>query len=320
MAKQLKNLRWQPRWVSYFGCVKGCLDYLGVNISDAWLYGVTGHAFIINMHEVVCPSGPTAWGAGDLTLMQGRRVGYVLDGVTGLKAKADFAEKQKLAWDKTRQAIDEGLPCYGWELDIPEFYVVYGYDDQGYHFSGPRCESGKGPKPWQELGNTEIGWLEMASIKPCAVMEDNMAVKEAFEFVLDFAQSPTKWVRPPYKAGIAGFDNWITALKINEADGFGMAYNAAVWSECRTFGVAFLKEAKDRLDGSVASLFEKALGHYQVVAENLNQVAETFPFHGHQPEHMQDETRRHQAIKYLSLAREAEAAGLKALEKIVAQL
>jgi hypothetical protein len=40
--KQLRNLRWAPRWVSHLGCVKGCLDYLGLDISDAWLFGGTG--------------------------------------------------------------------------------------------------------------------------------------------------------------------------------------------------------------------------------------------------------------------------------------
>jgi hypothetical protein len=51
MEKHLKNLRWNPRMVSHLGCIKGCLDYLGMDISDAWLFGGTGHAFIINICE-----------------------------------------------------------------------------------------------------------------------------------------------------------------------------------------------------------------------------------------------------------------------------
>lgn len=46
------NCRWVPRWVSHMGCLKGCLDYLGIGISEAWLYGGTGHAFVINLHEM----------------------------------------------------------------------------------------------------------------------------------------------------------------------------------------------------------------------------------------------------------------------------
>jgi len=53
MEKKLENLRWRPRWISHLGCIKGCLEYLGVDVSDAWLFGATGHAFVINLHDVV---------------------------------------------------------------------------------------------------------------------------------------------------------------------------------------------------------------------------------------------------------------------------
>jgi hypothetical protein len=49
MEKKIENLKWQPRWMSYLGCIKGCLDYLKLDVSDAWLYGATGHAFAINL-------------------------------------------------------------------------------------------------------------------------------------------------------------------------------------------------------------------------------------------------------------------------------
>jgi hypothetical protein len=58
--RALENCRWVPRWVAHLGAVKGCLNYLGIEMSDAWLYGGTGHAFVLNVHEGLCPSGPTA--------------------------------------------------------------------------------------------------------------------------------------------------------------------------------------------------------------------------------------------------------------------
>lgn len=51
MEKHLDNLKWNPRMISHLGCIKGCLDYLEMDVSDAWLYGATGHAFIINICE-----------------------------------------------------------------------------------------------------------------------------------------------------------------------------------------------------------------------------------------------------------------------------
>ena len=319
MERKLENLRWKPMWVSHLGCISGCLQYLNLDVSDAWLFGATGHAFVINIHEVVCPSGPTAWRT-EMLFKLGSNIGYAIEGVFGFKSQGDFAEKQKLAWEHTKRAIDQGLPCYGWELDIPEFCAVYGYDDQGYYFSGPGCDSGKGPKPWKELGDTEIGVLEMYSVRPGQAADDIKTVKEAIAFVLEHSTSPAKWIFPKYKAGVAGFDNWIQAVDTKKADGFGMAYNAQVWSECRDFAVAFLREAKDRLGRKWAGLFDEAIGHYEVGAANLRAVSDTFPFHGLKPEHIEDESRLRTALEHLRQAREAEASGLKALERIATEL
>ena len=139
--KMLENCRWSMAWVSHLGCIKGCLDFLGIEIGNAWLYGGTGHAFVINLHKEVCPSGPTAWNTTKLFEL-GRNLGYKLDSVFASKGQANFAEMQKRAWEHTQSAIDQGIPCYSWELEIPEFYVVYGYDDAGYYFSGPGCDEG----------------------------------------------------------------------------------------------------------------------------------------------------------------------------------
>lgn len=318
--KKLENLRWVPRWVSHLGCVKGCLDYLGLDVSDAWLFGATGHAFVINVHEVVCPSGPTAWNM-EMLLKLGKNIGYETDDVFGMKSADDFAEKQKLAWEHAKAAIDQGLPCYGWELDIPEYYVVYGYDAAaGYYFSGPGCDEGRGPKPWQELGESEIGVIEMYSVKPGQAADDVQTVKDALAFALEHATSPTKWIFPKYKAGLDGYDAWIRALESGTADGFGMGYNAAVWAECRGYAVLFLKEAQERLDRRAAALFDRALDEYQVVFENLQTVAEAFPFHGMEPEHIKDPARIRTAIEALQAARNAESDGLESLRGIVNEL
>lgn len=89
MGKKIESLRWKPMWVSHLGCIRDCLDYLNFNISDAWLFGATGHAFIINMHEVVCPSGPTAWHT-EMLFRLGKNIGYIIEGVFGQKAQDGF--------------------------------------------------------------------------------------------------------------------------------------------------------------------------------------------------------------------------------------
>ncbi len=318
MKKELENLRWTPRWVSHLGCVKGCLDYLGMDVSDAWLFGATGHAFILNIHDVVCPSGPTAWNNGMLRVL-GKNVGYESHGLSAERGDADFGEKRKLIWENTKLAIDNGLPTYGWELDVPEYYVVCGYDDVGYYYSGPPCEGVAGPKPWEELGETDIGMIEMYSLTKVEPADERTTVKGALAFALAFAESPSEWVFPKYKAGLAGFDKWIKALEGGTADTHGAAYNAQVWHECREFAAAFLKEAKERL-AEPAGPFDEAIAQYEAVAENLKKVAELFPFFEREEGHVKDKERCAQAAVTLRAAREAEEQGLKVLAEVAGEL
>jgi hypothetical protein len=249
----------------------------------------------------------------------GQNIGYDFAGVVSAhKSDIKFPEKQKEAWDMVRKSIDEGIPCYGWELETAEFYVINGYDDIGYYYSGGGADPIKGPKPWQELGESDIGLVEMYSIKPGQPADDATTVKEALEFALEHARGPEKWIFPNYKAGLAGFDKWIETVQKGEAMGVGMAYNAAVWAECRAQGLQFLREARQRLDGSMSPLLEEAIESYSPVIESLSKLVDLFPF---PPDgEIEDRERIKKALEHLKRAREAEEKGLKSLEKIVAAL
>ena len=321
--KILENLKWRPMWTTQIGAVQGCLEYLGVEVSDAWLFGGTGHAFFMNVHERVCASGPTAWNT-EMLFKLGGNVGYAVERVQGCKRDEDFAEKQKLAWEQTRKAVDEKLPCYGWELGIPEYYVVNGYDDRGYYFHGPLCERTEGPKRWEELANTGIGVLEMCVVRACERADDIATIKGGLGFAVEQWKAPDKWTLPLYKTGLAGYEAWINALRNETAIGTGVAYNAAVWSECRAQAVEFLREAKDRVAGRCGELFDEAIRDYEVAAAGLKAVAEYFPFLNVSDEeresNVKEAARRAAGLKHLSGAKAAEKSGLKTLAEILATI
>ena len=314
--KTLEGLKWAPKWVSQLGCIKGCLVYLDLDVSDAWLFGGTGYAFVLNVHEEVCPSGPTAWNT-ERVLELGRNLGYRHDGVYAVRSEGgNFTTQQEHAWEFARTAIDRGIPCYAWELEMPEYYVVTGYDGTGYCYSGPGCPDGQGPKPWNELGDTPIGVLEMFSIQRSRPATDEQTAKEALSFALEHATNPGRWIFPQYGAGLKAYDNWIRSLESGSVDGLGMAYNSSVWAECRGFAVLFLREAQQRLDAKLSQLFDEASKLYQAVFDNLQQVSQAFPFFGMKTDHMEDPDRRRVALERLRRARDAEEQGLESLRAI----
>lgn len=244
-------------------------------------------------------------------------IGYqFVNGVLSFKTNEDFTEKQKEAWDKARESIDTGIPCYGWELEQPEFYIITGYDDIGYYYNGPGIEGEKGPKPWKELGDTDIGIVEVYGIKPGQPPDYKKTVKESLEFALKHARDPGEWVHPGYHTGLNGFDVWIDIVEKGEATGIGMAYNAAVWAECRVLGLKFLDEAKARLDDSVTPLLEEAIQRYFPVVDSLSRVVELFPMLPPN-DGIEENERYRRSLEQLKKAREAEEKALDSLERIV---
>ena len=43
------------------GVAKGALDYYGIARTPGQAFVLSGHAFLMNVHEELCPSGPYLW-------------------------------------------------------------------------------------------------------------------------------------------------------------------------------------------------------------------------------------------------------------------
>ena len=48
-----------PAWLTWVASATGCLNALGVDCDHADVAGFTGMAFLMTVHETLCPSGPT---------------------------------------------------------------------------------------------------------------------------------------------------------------------------------------------------------------------------------------------------------------------
>lgn len=314
MSTILEGVTCRPFWVSQMGCLKGCLDYLEMGISDDWLFGVTGHAFVNNIAFDVCPSGPTAW-CCEMLFKLGAQAGFDVDTMFAHKGDDDFAEQQLHAWTFVREALDAGVPCYGWELQKPEYYVIVGYDDVGYRFHGHGADVNTPARAWQTLGDADTDILVVHSVKPGRAVEDEVAVRQALAFAVQFARS-RDWLFENYTSGPEGFSVWAKALSEGQANGFGVAYNAVVWAECRKYAVEFLKSVVAR---GILSRDEvqPARTAYETSSAALQELATVFPFFGYNSDHVKEADRIQKGVVLLEQIREAEDRALTALEEIV---
>jgi len=275
--KELEGLRIRQRSVERLGCIKGCLEYLGSDVSFPWLYGGTGHAFIISLDPGVDVSSPDSWNHQPQFDL-GANLGYTVDGFSVWKPNAEdtFSQKQREAWDFVRGNIDRGVPCFGFELKAyyGGYWVIYGYDEVGYYYSG--WEEG-GPLPWDKLGALFIRNLEVRSVQLCPAAPADKAVRDGLAFALKHAQNPPEWIDPQARSGPAAWAYWAEALEEGEAKRDHHSYNLGLWLECREMAVEFLREAKLALSGCCDGLFDEAAARYAAVCERIRALRELHP-------------------------------------------
>jgi hypothetical protein len=315
--EELEGLRIRKRSVERLGCIKGCLEYLGSDVSFPWLYGGTGHAFIISLDPGVDVSSPDSWDHQPQFDL-GPNLGYVIDGFSVVKEEAGdaFPDRQREAWEFVRANIDRGVPCFGFELKrfYGGYWVIYGYDDVGYYYSG--WEEG-GPLLWQQLGELFIPVLEVRSVQRCDPASDAKAVKDGLAFAVKHAENPPEWIQSQARSGPAAWAYWAEALESGEAKRDHHTYNAQLWLECRDVAMAFLREAKERLPGRCDSLFDEAAARYEAVCEQIRALIELHPAR-EKPDWGPDSTfSSAEAAAIVRQAADADAEGLACLRQIV---
>jgi hypothetical protein len=318
--RELEGLRIRKRSVERLGCIKGCLEYLGSDISFPWLYGGTGHAFIISLDPGVDVSSPDSWNHQPQYEL-GANLGYAVEGFSAVKDEAGdvFPRRQREAWDFVRAAIDHGVPCFGFELKAyyGGFWVIYGYDDVGYYYSG--WEEG-GPLPWEKLGELFVPVLEVHSVQRCPAASPAKTVKDGLAFALRHAQNPPEWIDPQARSGPAAWAYWAEALEKGEAKRDHHSYNLGLWLECREMAVEFLRETKVALPGRCDGLFDEAVGHYAAVCERIRALRALHPDR-EKPDWGPDSTfSSAEAAQIVRQAAAADAGGLACLQQIVDSL
>jgi hypothetical protein len=325
--KSLPGLAMRNRYTAHLACIGGCLDYLGLPASDAWLWGGTGHAFVLNIHKTLCPSGPTAWVSRQLfELANG--LGYDIKGVFAqewVNAEA-YAAKQREAWDFARVALDRGLPCYGWEVRpyIPDYFVIPGYDEVGYYYGGYWGDAGGGPTPWETLGTHDVHMIEVYSVEPHPPVAPAQVVRAALTAAVDLAERRNGRILPEYATGPAGFALWAESLESGLAAYEGSVYNAQVWGECRALAVGFLREAREKLAPTVGSPLDIGLAQAELAYSEVSlAIASLLALHPERPRAEQDwklTLTSAEGARLMRSAADAEARALAGLKAVLAAL
>ncbi len=270
---KIENLKMYSFNTSLMGVLKGVLDYYDIKISDGMAYGGSGHAFLINVHEVVCPSGPYCWKYQKFfELVKNLGLEIIDLGFFHKKSTADDRSKVEQA---LREHLDAGLPGLAQNM---ENQTILGYDDNKLLLAQPWNVECKVTPPtltfgtWKEFGD-EIHATFLV-FKKVQQKDETTIIKESLNYAVDLFKNPQQYTFEKYSIGAGAYDNWIKAVEQGHGGSHGNWWNGMVWSECRKFAAEYFAEIAEKYEGETSKLAQELSDQYKDIADLLKQISD----------------------------------------------
>ena len=273
---KLENVN-QPCFnTTLMGVLRGVLDYYEISVSDAMIYGGTGHAFLINIHDQICPSGPYCWSYDRFYLLL-NNLGISMTNLGFFSGDNSMDDRLRIE-KKVRDCLDRGHPC---SLLNMENQLIPGYEDDHFVTS----------KPWQNHEDTTPSrltfgtWEEFTegihcsffTYKKVGELDEDRLIKESLEYALELYLAPKKYTFEPYAGGLEAYDQWIQGVMDGYGSELGHWWNAMVWGECRARAAAYMDEVGARFEDSNEEIREitgAMSTNYRLIASNLETVSD----------------------------------------------
>ena len=240
--KLLPGLKMDCCNTSLMGVIIGVADYYGLDHSDAWLFGGSSHAFLINIHDQLCPSGPYCWNPKTFHNLLDN-LGLSMRGL-GFFHSESPAEERGQVEQAVRDSIDAGNPCSVLNM---ENQIVAGYGDQHLVLLNPWPESNLPITPgtltygtWKEFGEeVHVDFHAFARVEGA---DDLTTIRESLGWAVDMVRNPLEHTGEKYTVGLGAYDAWIGAIEAGHGSGHGNWWNGTVWSECRRMASEYFSE------------------------------------------------------------------------------
>jgi len=269
----LANIKQPPFNTSMMGVIRGVLDYYGFKFSDAMAYAGSGHAFLINVHEVICPSGPYVWKYdGFIRLL--RNLGLEMIDLGFIHSGNKVAERAELE-QKIRQHLDQGTSCSFCNM---ENQIVTGYEADHFLLTQPwSCVTDITPLTltfgtWVEFGK-EIH-ANFYAFKKIAAAAENKVIRDSLEYAVDLFTNPGKYSVPKYGIGALAYDNWVKGVEQGHGKDHGNWWNGTVWAECRSRAADYFAEIAGKVPVPAAASARDLSASYREIASGLERISD----------------------------------------------
>jgi hypothetical protein len=237
---KINNLKQPPYNTTLMGVLKGAVDYFNIDADGPMVFGISGHAFLINIHEQLCPSGPYCWQWGKAYHLI-KNLGVLMTDL-GFYSPQNSKEDRAGVEKKLRDALSKEIPC---SLCNMENQLITGYDDEGIFTAQPWAPKVDFPQAklsfgtWKEFGDEfHVNFFTLEKVQPADRLT---AILESLDYAVDLYRNPAAHNMKGYGIGPDAYVNWVKAVP-EYGSSHGNWWNATVWSECRTMASKYFAE------------------------------------------------------------------------------
>ncbi|GAA0399310.1 hypothetical protein [Paenibacillus motobuensis] len=230
-------------------------------------------------------------------------------------------EELERALELIQWSLDRGIPVMAWDLFVPDFGIIYGYNDETRTL---RCRhvTKDGELPYEKLGRGQAPELYVMAVTETIVVDKRTMLRGALQLAVRHAhEQGYKRENSNYRNGLAGYDAWIEAFGHRNVEVYGNSLHGVMHYDQRVFAAEFMKQVSTELQGESAAdkqlrfLAKQAAVHYDNVANNFTKFVMQFPFpKGGDPN---DSEEAAAAIRLLTKARSEEEQGVTLLEQML---
>lgn len=295
----------QPTWVTSGMALHGMIENTGINMSFPMVMGLSGHAFRLTVvPEGIHIAGPTMF---DFTkvLQQGlRNIGFESSAINEGKAadgpalnanlvdpallsvsarkKREIAQALPEALELIHRSIDRGHPVLAWDLFIPEFGLIYGYDDeQKLLYAADNCGHDQ-TIAYEDLGRGLIEELFVLSVREPIQTNQHSMLKQAIQSALHHYREQEDSSCNEVVNGLAAYTVWKEAYEMGGIEPNGNAYTTAVALDTRRNAALFWGEIADTWTDStfdaIRPVIRKSAALYDSISEQFAELSRLFPF------------------------------------------
>lgn len=268
-------------WSTYAGSMMNVLKHCGMwgsNRSLSDFMGMTGIAFQFIVHKACSSSSVTVydWESDHPAFL--KRIGVTTDFCFSVQHLADYLHVCKIAEQEIKDSIDAGRGVVLWGVDIGEFGIINGYDDeeQVFYVSGIGTSDGVHSNPilYANLGRTFQPAPAMYCHYPLSyeLRDEQTILTDSLRFYVQYMKESK--VHGDFAQGLAAYDNWINAMN-TDFDPFGLRYITGVYTERKILAYIYFKNHFMDLNPSLVEVWDSLQGtfkkiHFEILEQDFD--------------------------------------------------